>query len=154
MRLLHSFSQEQIFPAKCILILRSFFLQLSLFSHCSSSGHLLSSKTHLCRLISISMKWKSLRRKRKRNHYAQNKESLCLTSSVLDHFRYPRTNPKPSLCEQWLWYKWTNSTYSLRHKRGLMVATHVGWRLFWNASCILLVCIWPCLLWRDKARMG
>lgn len=126
MRLFHGFSQEQIFPAKCILVSRSFFLHLSLFSHCSSSSHLLSSKAHLYRLICVSMKWKSLRRQRKENHYAQNKESFCLSSSVLDNFRWLRTNPNPDSCEQGPWYKWTDSTCSLRHKRGLIIATRVG----------------------------
>lgn len=67
MRLLCGFSPEQIFPAKCILLSRSFLLQFSLFSHCASSSHLLSSKAHLCRWICISMKWKSLRRQKKRD---------------------------------------------------------------------------------------
>lgn len=50
-------------------------------------------------------------------------------------------------------YKWITSACLLRHKSGLIIATCAGWRLFWNATCIFLMHIWPCLLWGGKERM-
>lgn len=97
-------------------------------------------KTHLCyQKVDIPQK-------ERENCYAY--KLLCLTPSSLS-FRQIQT----LACLSRDSYKWIASACLLRRKSGLIIATCVGWRLFWNATCIFLMHIWPCLLWGGKEGM-
>lgn len=139
---LHYFLQKQIFPAKCILVSRISFLKFIFPLHFGKSPIKLKSFYNTDSFVLPESGHPS---ERKRIAVLIN---LCLIPSGLS-FREILTLAYVSRDS----YKWITSACLLRHKSGLIIATCAGWRLFWNATCIFLMHIWPCLLWGGKERM-